>query len=143
MKIASLLATKGNVVHSITPDKTIREVIKQLSEHNIGSLIVLDSTETPIGIITERDVIRRAAVSEQLFDEKVGDIMTTNVITCVPQDELVAAANTMTENRFRHLPILEGDRLIGMISIGDIVKAQRDEYEGEITTLQSQMGNAE
>ena len=140
MKIASLLATKGSVVHSITPDQTIREVIKQLAEHNIGSLVVLDSTASPIGIITERDVIRRAAVSEKLFDEQVGDIMTKNIITGVPQDELVAAANTMTENRFRHLPILEGNRLIGMISIGDIVKAQRDQYEGEITTLQSQMG---
>ncbi len=143
MKIATLLATKGGMVYPITPDQTIREVIKQLAEHNIGSLVVLDATETPIGIITERDVIRRAAVSEKLFDEKVIDIMTTDIITGVPQDELVAAANTMTENHFRHLPILEGDRLIGMISIGDIVKAQRDQYEGEIATLQSQMDNDE
>lgn len=131
------------MVYPITPDQTIREVIKQLAEHNIGSLVVLDSTETPIGIITERDVIRRAAVSEKFFDEKVVDIMTTDIITGVPQDELVAAANTMTEYHFRHLPILEGGRLIGMISIGDIVKAQRDQYEGEIATLQSQMGNDE
>ncbi|MFQ5407686.1 MAG: CBS domain-containing protein [Anaerolineales bacterium] len=140
MKISNILATKGRTVHTIAPDQSVREAVQRLARNNVGSLVVTNEAGSPVGIITERDVIRHAAKADDVFGLHVQDLMTTELVTGVPQDELAAAAITMTERRFRHLPILDGGKLVGIVSIGDIVKAQRDQYEGEITTLQSQTG---
>ena len=110
-----------------------------LVDHNIGSLVVLDSENRLMGIITERDMIRNLAQDEAMFSYPVHRFMTREVITGLPQDDLESVAHTMTERRIRHLPILDGPNLVGIVSIGDIVKAQRDEYRGEVDTLQTQI----
>ncbi len=83
--------------------------------------------------------MRTAAAADNPLAQPVSQVMTTNVITCRPQDDLEAVANTMTEKRFRHLPVEDKDNLIGVISIGDVVKVQRDKYRGEVYTLEMQM----
>ncbi|MFW6097853.1 MAG: CBS domain-containing protein [Chloroflexota bacterium] len=140
MKVKRLLATKSGPVITIGPDQPIRDVVALLSRHNIGALVVVAAgSDLPVGIISERDVIRRAAENESVFSETVRDIMTKEVITGMPQDDLYSVMHTMTERRFRHLPVVDGEKLVGIISIGDVMKAQRDAYRGEIDTLETQI----
>jgi len=139
MKISDVLKYKGSQVIAIHPGKSIKDAIARLEEYNIGGLVVLDDLDRIVGIITERDLIRYAASDNPDFSVPVREIMTRNVVCGTPQDDLSAVAYTMTENRFRHLPVVENDRLVGILSIGDVVKAQRDRYEGEIHTLQLQV----
>jgi CBS domain-containing protein len=140
MTIASLLARKGVRVVTIQPDQEIRQALALLADHNIGAVVVVDSDGRPIGILSERDVVRAAVRDERsVFDRPVSALMTRNVISGVPQDDLTSVGHTMTERRIRHLPIVEQGRLVGIISIGDVVKAQRDHYQGEVDTLQFQL----
>ena len=139
MNIATLLAKKGPKVVTVRPDATIRQALSLLCEHNIGALVVVDERTYPVGILSERDIVREAARNEAVFALPVSGLMTRNVILGVPQDDLVAVGNTMTERRIRHLPVLDGGRLVGIVSIGDVVKAQRDQYQGEVDTLQLQI----
>ena len=97
------------------------------------------SVGAPIGIVSERDIVRALARTETILAETIGSIMTREVIIGTPQDDLVAVGTTMTERRIRHLPVVEGGRLVGIVSIGDVVKAQRDQYQGEVDTLQTQL----
>ena len=139
MKVSSILSTKGGNIISIRPEQTIREAVRLLAQYRIGALVVLKEDGRLAGILSERDIIRGAAVNEAIFDSPVSGVMTANVITGLPQDEIMSVAHLMTERRFRHLPILEGERLVGIISIGDVLKLQRDHYRGEIDTLETQM----
>jgi CBS domain-containing protein len=139
MKISRILATKGTGVITILPNQSVREAIALMDEHNIGALIVVEERDKPVGIISERDIIRHAVQDENLFAYPVEKLMTTNLVTALPQDDLESVANTMTERRFRHLPIIDQGQLIGIVSIGDVVKAQRDELRGVVDTLQSQI----
>lgn len=141
MNIGSLLASKGVKVITIGPQDTIRAALGRLAEHNIGALVVLDGLGGLVGIVSERDIVRALARTEAILVEPVSVIMTRNVVTGMPQDDLVAVGNTMTERRIRHLPVLEGGQLVGIVSIGDVVKAQRDQYQGEVDTLQFQILN--
>lgn len=138
-KISSILATKSHEIITIGPEQTLQEVVELLVRHNIGALPVLDEQGKLTGIISERDVIRLTAEHGSLSETAVREVMTRNVIVGVPQDDVISVAHTMTERRFRHLPIVDGDKLIGIISIGDILKAQRDTYRGEIDTLETQI----
>lgn len=139
MKVRRILATKGMRVITIGPQKQIREAVALLVRHNIGALVVVGDTDHPVGILSERDIIRESAVNEQVFDLQVADLMTRDVITGAPQDDTHSLAHTMTERRFRHMPIVEDGKLIGIVSIGDILKAERDQYRGEIDTLETQI----
>lgn len=139
MNVARLLATKGRNVVTIGPEQTIREAIDLLVRHNIGALVVVDSALNSIGIISERDIVRQLARQEDLFNEPISAIMTRDVIMAMPQDDLMSVANTMTEKRIRHLPLVDQGKLVGIISIGDVLKAQRDQYQGEIETLHNQI----
>ena len=139
MKVADVLASKGANVITTQPHQTIKEAIDLMEVHNIGGLVVVNQIGEIQGIITERDLIRYAATKNPSFSEEVGTIMTKNVIVGVLQDEIDAVAHTMTEKRFRHLPVVEDYKLIGILTIGDVVKAQRDRYEGELHTLQIQI----
>ena len=143
MNIASLLAKKGVKVVTIGPENTIREALRRLAEHNIGALVVVDGQGELAGIVSERDIVRALARTEAILAEPIAAIMTRNVIIGTPQDDLVAAGTTMTERHIRHLPVVQGGRLVGIVSIGDIVKAQRDHYQGEVDTLQIQLLNEE
>jgi CBS domain-containing protein len=139
MNVRQILASKGRVVITIQPGQEVREAIGLLTQHRIGALVVVGEKSRPVGIVSERDIVRRAAEDENVFSQSVGEIMTKRVITGIPQDEVASVAHTMTEGRFRHLPIVEGDELVGIISIGDILKAERDAYRGEIDTLETQI----
>ena len=139
MNIKSILAKKGMNVVTIRPEQAIREAISRLAEYNIGALVVMDETNLPVGILSERDITRALANDEQIFSKLVSDLMTKNVITALPQDDLISVANTMTEKRVRHLPVVEKGKLVGIVSIGDVLKAQRDQYKGEVDTLQTQI----
>ncbi len=140
MNIANLLARKGPRVITVQPEQTIRQALGLLAEHNIGALVVVDAGARPVGILSERDIVRAAARdAEGVFALTVGALMTRDVIVGVPQDDLASAGSTMTERRIRHLPVVDKNRLVGIISIGDIVKAQRDQYQGEVDTLQTQL----
>ena len=143
MKITDILRSKGSKVISTQPHCMIKEAIRLLEVHNIGALVVLDKFEIIVGIITERDIIRYAASDDPDFTIPVSQIMTRNVVVGVPQDDINSVAFTMTEKRFRHLPVVEDGELVGILSLGDVVKAQRDRYEGEIQTLQIQIIAAE
>ena len=140
MKIRRILATKTGPVITIGPEQPIRDAVALLSEYNIGALVVVaEGEEKPLGIISERDIIRRAVDNESVFSERVQDIMTSELITGMPQDDLYSVMHTMTEKRFRHLPIVDEGKLIGIVSIGDVLKAERDAYRGEIDTLETQI----
>lgn len=139
MKIRNILATKKGRIITIRPEDPVRRAIALLAEHRIGALIVLDEADRLVGIVSERDVIRAATEDEHLFGRPVRDIMTRQVIVGMPQDDVISVAHTMLERRFRHLPIMEDDQLVGIISIGDVLKTQRDAYQGEIDTLETQI----
>ncbi|MDQ7029953.1 MAG: CBS domain-containing protein, partial [Ardenticatenia bacterium] len=141
MNVRTILATKGSNVITVRPHQTVREAVRLLAYHNIGALVVVDEASRPVGIISERDIVRAAARHEDrdISVMQVADIMTSNLITGTPQDDVHSVAHTMTERRFRHLPIVEEGRLVGIVSIGDVVKAQRDLYRGEVDTLQTQI----
>ncbi|HEV8306139.1 MAG TPA: CBS domain-containing protein [Methylomirabilota bacterium] len=139
MNIASILSTKGIKVFTVRPEQSIRQALALLAEHNVGALVVVDETNRPVGIVSERDIVREAARNEQLFSRIVGEIMTRDLVVGVPQDDLKSVGHTMTEKRIRHLPVVDQGKLVGIVSIGDIVKTQRDQYEGEVDTLQTQI----
>ena len=138
MKVSTILATKGTNVVTISPEATVSEAVRLLNKHDIGALVVM-SDQQLLGILSERDVVRQLVHYEHILDVPVQDLMTPRVIVGRPQDDLASIVHTMTEKRFRHLPIVEDGRLIGIISIGDILKTQRDQYRGEISTLEAQM----
>ena len=137
MNIASILATKGDRVITIRPEQSIREALVVLAQHNIGCLVVVDDSRKPVGMLSERDVVRTAVKNEALFTLPVSQLMTRNLILGTPADDIGAAGSTMVERRIRHLPVLDGGKLVGIVTIGDIMKAQRDALLGEVDTLQT------
>ncbi|MCA9961958.1 MAG: CBS domain-containing protein [Anaerolineales bacterium] len=140
MKVSGILSTKPGDVITAHPQQTIQEAIGILAARNIGALLIVDDVGKLVGILSERDIVRKAVMHKGVFDLPVAEVMTTHVVTALPQDDLMSVAHTMTEKRFRHMPILDSDgELIGMISIGDVLKAQRDKYRGEIDTLETQL----
>jgi len=139
MTISNVLASKGAKVVTVRPEQTIREALALLAEHNIGAVVVTAGEGRPAGIVSERDVVRMLARDERVFDWPVSRIMTRDVIVGSPGDDLATVGYTMTEKHIRHLPVMDGGKLVGIVSIGDIVKTQRDRYQGEVDTLQTQL----
>ncbi|MCA9950292.1 MAG: CBS domain-containing protein [Anaerolineales bacterium] len=139
MKVRHILATKVGGVITITPQDSVKTAVSRLAEHNIGVLLVVAEDGKLIGIISERDIVRQAAADNNVLTLSVAEVMTHDVKVGLPQDDLMAVANTMTDGRFRHLPIVDNDELIGIISIGDVIKIQRDVFRGEIDTLETQL----
>ena len=140
MKVSRILATKPTKIITIGDKQEIRSAVDMLAEHKIGALLVVNHAGKLNGILSERDIVRRAAEDEDVFSNIVSDVMTRNVRVGLAQDDIMSVAHTMTEGRFRHLPIVDDNYdLVGMISIGDVMKAQRDAYRGEIDTLEMQI----
>ena len=124
---------------TISGDETIRGAVARLVEYNIGALVVVDASGNPEGIVSERDIIRRLDAGDEIHGLTVASVMTRDVVYGSPQDDVEAVLATMTARHFRHLPIQENGVLIGIISIGDVVKAQLNAYAGHIETLQTQL----
>lgn len=138
MQISNILAKKGSDVVTVAPAQTVREALTLLVGKRIGALVVIEADKV-VGLLSERDIIREAAQNEALFGQPVSSIMTKDVIVAHPGDDLRAVENTMTVKRFRHLPIMDHGELVGIVSIGDVVKAALEEYEGVIETLESRV----
>ncbi len=137
MRIADVLRGKGSAVATVDPTATVAELVAALAEHNVGALPVLDAGSL-VGIVSERDVVRRLHLGGAgLLQLHVADIMSTSVTTCGPTDKIEDLARIMTERRFRHMPVVKNDTLIGIVSIGDLVKARIDLLETEREQLQS------
>jgi CBS domain-containing protein len=137
MRIGDVLRNKGNEVATVGPDATVAAVIAELATHNVGALPVVEGGEL-IGIVSERDVVRRLhAAGAELLAGAVRDIMSTSVTTCAPGDAVTDMARIMTTKRFRHMPVLSDGGLVGIVSIGDLVKARIDQLESESEQLQS------
>jgi CBS domain-containing protein len=137
MRIADVLRRKGNAVATVGPDVTVADLIGELAAHNVGALPVVEGGNL-IGIVSERDVVRRLhAGGAALLEARVADIMTTEVTTCSPGDDVTDLAAVMTARRFRHLPVVVDGELAGIVSIGDLVKARIDLLESERAQLQN------
>jgi CBS domain-containing protein len=137
MLVRDVLSDKGRIVHTCAPDDTLADVVDLLVGHNIGSLVVMHEDEM-VGIITERDILRASAATRgPLNSVRVSDRMTRCPVVASLGDEVEDVMCVMTERRIRHLPVVEGGRLVGIISIGDTVKAQHDELCRENHYLKS------
>jgi CBS domain-containing protein len=132
VKVKDILRDKGAEVATIGVENTIYDAVKKLVEKNIGSLLVVDEKGAIAGIITERDILKECDQRFQSLDKtKVKDVMTKKLIVASPDDDVDYVENIMTENRIRHLPIVSGEKLEGIISIGDLVNVQRAQCKVE------------
>jgi CBS domain-containing protein len=136
MRIADVLRSKGASVATITPETSVSGLLTELAVHNIGAMVVV-SPDGLVGIVSERDVVRKLHEhGADLLRLPVSEIMTTFVATCAPNDTVDHLSALMTNKRVRHIPVLENDRLVGIVSIGDVVKQRMEELETEQRALQ-------
>lgn len=132
MRVSDVLASKGNdAIFTITPEASIRELLDEFAERNVGAMVVSDDGVTMIGIVSERDVVRKLRDVDNARDVTVATIMTTDVQVAAPDDSFKSLMIAMTEHRVRHIPVLDGGRLVGVLSIGDAVKVRMDQLEFE------------
>ncbi|MCR6031609.1 CBS domain-containing protein [Nocardioides sp. zg-579] len=138
MRIGEVLDSKsrGDVV-TIRPDAGVRELLAALATHNIGALVVSADGASLDGIVSERDVVRRLHADGTVVDTTVGAIMTALVETCSPETDLDDLMRTMTDRRIRHVPVVDDGRLVGIVSIGDVVRAKIGRLEFERDQLDS------
>ena len=139
MRISDVIGSKpSTAVITITPDATVRDLIRLLAEHNVGALIVSGDGSSVDGIVSERDVVRHLLDSDDILDGQVSAIMTADVATATPDTHLDDMRVLMTERRIRHVPVVTDDgRLTGIISIGDVVKAALGQLQFERDQLDS------
>jgi CBS domain-containing protein len=136
MRIADVLRTKGAGVATITPETSVSGLLNELAMNNIGAMVVV-SSDGVVGIVSERDVVRKLHEhGVELLRLPVSAIMTTMVATCSPTDTVDHLTALMTTKRVRHIPVVENERLVGIVSIGDIVKQRMEELENEQRALQ-------
>ena len=136
MRVADILKSKGQNVVTIVPEESIRSLSQRLRREHIGAVVVSYDGKTIDGIISERDIAHGVDVhGNALLDKKVGDLMTTAVFTCTRDDTVSQLMKLMTEKRIRHVPVFENDELIGLVSIGDVVKFRLEELQMEANVM--------
>jgi CBS domain-containing protein len=138
MNVASILKSKGRAVSTVRPNSSLLDCTKKLGPKKIGAVVVVGDNGHVAGIISERDIIR--AVSEHgahALNLMVSEVMTRNVVSCQETSELDELMEMMTKGRFRHLPVLDDDALVGIISIGDVVKYHVAEVEMEVSAMRN------
>lgn len=134
--VAQLIGGKGGDVFSIQPEETLGQAVQVLRDKRIGALIVTDGNGALCGILSERDIVRKLADTPgQTLPQSVHDVMTSSVETCAPNDTLVSVLKRMTAGRFRHMPVVSGEKLMGMVTIGDVVNYRLTELEHEALQL--------
>ena len=142
MRARQILDRKGSEVATVTPDTTVREAVAELARHNVGALVVSPDGREVVGIMSERDVVRRLGTDGALvLDRPVEAIMKRGVRTCSPDESTDELMGTMTEGRFRHVPVVEDGALVGIVSIGDVVKVRIDELDHERQQLAGYIAN--
>jgi CBS domain-containing protein len=130
--VATILEEKGSEIFSVAPTDTVAEAVAILRERRIGAVLVLGADGGLLGILSERDIVRRLADDGgHTLTLPASELMTSELVTCAPSERLLEMLHRMTEGRFRHLPVMENDRLIGIITIGDVVKHRLQELEYE------------
>lgn len=136
MYVRDILRDKGDDVVSLATTEPLANGLALMAEKHIGAVLVIDPDGTIVGILSERDIVTALhTYGEGVFGKTVGDLMTSKVVTCSPQDPIVAIMGMMTAKRFRHVPVLEEGKLVGLISIGDVVKFRIEETEAEAEAL--------
>ncbi len=136
MTVRAILDLKGRDVTTIAPDKTLGDAASLLSQHKIGALVVTGAEHRVTGILSERDIVRAvSAGGAAALEEKIATRMTREVVTCGPHDTMAELMGRMTAGRFRHVPVVENGQLVGIISIGDVVKHRLAEMERESSAL--------
>ena len=132
MRVGDILASKGHDVATISQERTVADALQVLKERGIGALIVTGGAAPMVGIFSERDAVRALATrGARALEERIGDLMSSDVATCDEDTSPVALMGLMTERRIRHVPVVHEDQLVGMISIGDVVKARFEQLEIE------------
>jgi len=141
MNAATILKFKGRGVVTTTANKSLLDIAKLLAEHGIGCIVIVGDDDKIVGIVSERDLIRAIGqAGPQVLNEPVSDFMTKTVVTAREADTSERLMSEMTVHRFRHMPVVETDRLIGLISIGDLVKMQIADLEMEATATREYTG---
>jgi CBS domain-containing protein len=131
MRIADILRSKGPAVATVTETTTVTALLTELEVRNIGAMVVIGPGGV-VGIVSERDVVRKLHEhGPELLGRSVGDIMSVDVVTCRPEDPIDDLAALMTNNRVRHVPVLDNGQLVGIVSIGDVVKIRMEELQSE------------
>ncbi|HAJ46727.1 MAG TPA: inosine-5-monophosphate dehydrogenase, partial [Alphaproteobacteria bacterium] len=122
MTVAKILRSKGSYVETVRPETSLQEVAERLAKRRIGALLVTDSNGKVLGIVSERDIVfALASAGGMALQRRADDVMTRGVVTCISTDKAEDLMETMTQGRFRHLPVVEDGRLLGIVSIGDVV----------------------
>lgn len=137
MRIADVLKNKGAAVVTINPDATVHELLAGLVEQNIGAMVVTDA-DGVVGVVSERDVVRQLHThGASVLSRPVSKIMTPVVAACTKADTVDRVSVLMTNHRVRHVPVLDGRKLVGIVSIGDVVKTRMEELEAQRQQLHS------
>ncbi|MBV9783321.1 MAG: CBS domain-containing protein [Acidisphaera sp.] len=145
MTIAGILKHKAGAheVVCVRPEDSVTEVVRVLNDKRIGAVLVQDASEQVVGILSERDIVRSlAANGAKTLDMSASQLMTRHIRTATPRTTVVEAMAMMTEGRFRHVPVLEDGRLVGLVSIGDVVKTRIREQESEVDSLKAYVAGA-
>ena len=143
MTVKAILSRKGSDVVTIAPTASLTDAVKLLAERRIGAILVTGPDNRVVGILSERDIVR--AVAERghaALEENVGAVMTRKVTTCAETDTIAVIMERMTEGKFRHMPVIDEGKLVGVISIGDVVKWRVGEIEGESAALREYIATA-
>jgi CBS domain-containing protein len=136
MNVDMILSDKGSSVVTIGESQTLEEAARKLDKNGIGALVILDSTERPIAILSERDIVREVALNGNgALTRSVANVTTQAFATAERHESIPTIMRRMTDRRVRHLPVLEGADLIGIISIGDVVKAKIADVEAEASAI--------
>lgn len=134
--VRQLLEAKGPTIHAIRPEAPVLDAIRLMAEAHIGAVLVMDGPRL-VGILSERDYARKVVLQgRSSSDTPVSEIMTSNVLTTWSLDTSDRCMQTMTEHRIRHLPVIDGDEVVGIVSIGDLVKAVIEDQQAELESLQ-------
>jgi CBS domain-containing protein len=143
MTVAAILAEKGHDVVTVGPTATVAETVELLADHRIGAAVVTDRTGRILGIVSERDIVAALAESgPEALRREVRSVMTEKVVTCSERDTINVVMTRMTRGRFRHLPVVENGRMVGVISIGDVVKRRIEDVEREAEEMRTYIATA-
>ena len=143
MIVNHILSLKGRDVATIEPTRALSEAAKVLAERRIGALLIVDGQRPVAGIISERDLVRAVAThGAKALEEPISRFMTEKVLTCTGETSVTHVMGLMTQQKFRHVPVVEGGRLVGIVSIGDVVKERLEEVEAEAEAIKEYIATA-